>query len=400
VTGSLVLAVGLLLAVLGLVGLVRGRVGRLGMRNRAVAAVVAAGGMTLALAAGGSASGAPDTLAAPPVRPGPVTANGAASPAESSASTPPPVPASSTPPAPVHVPRPSATPRPGTRPTPTVVRRAQAGTALAVLDALAVKGRAPRTGYQREQFGQAWADTDRNGCDTRNDILRRDLHALVLKAGTHGCLVLRGTLDDPYTGRVIAFERGAATSARVQIDHVVPLSDAWQKGAQQWSAQTRTRFANDPLNLLAVDGVTNQRKSDGDAATWLPPRSSYRCAYVARQTAVKARYRLWVTAAERDAVRRVLAACPAQRPPSAAGSVPLGGGRTAAAAPAPVPAPQPRSTSSRTSDPASHPSPSLDPRFGTCRAANTAGYGPYRSGVDPEYDWYRDRDHDGVVCER
>ena len=220
----------------------------------------------------------------------------------------------------------------------------------------------------------------------------------MLRAGTHGCLVLSGRLDDPYTGQPIAFVRGEATSARVQIDHVVALSDAWQKGAQQWSTSTRARFANDPLNLLAVDGPTNQAKSDGDAATWLPPRTSYRCAYVARQIAVKARYRLWVTAAERDAVRRVLASCAGQRLPVVAATVPLGGGRSASAAPRPVstgtgtpqaPAPAPRPVAT-----------ALDPRFASCAAAGEAGYGPYRSGVDPEYDWYRDRDHDGVVCER
>jgi hypothetical protein len=270
----------------------------------------------------------------------------------------------------------------------------------ALLDTLPVKGRAPRTGYDRERFGQAWADTDRNGCDTRNDVLRRDLQAIVIRAGTHGCVVLSGTLADPYTGTAIAFARGAATSSRVQIDHVVALSDAWQKGAQQWSAQTRTRFANDPLNLLAVDGPTNQRKSDGDAATWLPPRTSYRCTYVSRQTAVKARYGVWITAAEKGAVRRVLATCPGQRVPTASASVPLGGGRTATTAPR-LTSPAPVAPTIRPAPaPVPAPAPGLDPRFGTCRAANAGGYGPYRSGADAEYAWYRDRDHDGLVCER
>jgi hypothetical protein len=271
----------------------------------------------------------------------------------------------------------------------------RAGTALAALAALPVKGRAPRTTYEREVFGQAWADADRNGCDTRNDVLRRDLTAYVLKAGTRGCLVLRGTLLDPYTGARIAFVRGQGTSDRVQIDHVVALSDAWQKGAQQLSYERRTAFANDPLNLLAVDGPTNQRKGDGDAATWLPPRRAYRCAYVARQVAVKQRYGLWVTAAERDAVRRVLAGCPAEKLPRSA-SVPLGGGAEEVS-------PSPETTG------ATEPAPVVggdsvsgrggDPRFDTCRAAVAAGFGPYVSGKDPEYDWYQDRDADGVVCE-
>jgi hypothetical protein len=194
---------------------------------------------------------------------------------------------------------------------------AQGGSAMAALSTLSVKGRAPRTGYDRGLFGQAWADVDHNGCDTRNDVLRRDLAPYALKPGTNGCLVLSGTLHDPYLGRTIAFVRGANTSSAVQIDHVVPLSDAWQKGAQQWSTPRRTALANDLLNLLAVDGLTNQRKSDGDAATWLPPNKPYRCAYAARQVAVKAKYGLWVTSAERDALRRILAVCPSQALPTA-----------------------------------------------------------------------------------
>jgi hypothetical protein len=191
------------------------------------------------------------------------------------------------------------------------------GSALAALATLAVKGRAPKTGYDRALFGQSWADVDRNGCDTRNDVLRRDLRPYVLKPGTNGCRVMSGTLHDPYLGRTIAFVRGAGTSAEVQIDHVVPLSDAWQKGAQQWSVQQRTAFANDPLNLLAVDGLTNQRKGDSDAATWLPPNKAYRCTYAARQIAVKARYGSWVTGAERDALGGILATCPSQSLPAA-----------------------------------------------------------------------------------
>ena len=172
------------------------------------------------------------------------------------------------------------------------------------------------TGYDRDLFGPRWADVDRNGCDTRNDVLRRDLTALVIKPGTHGCVVLRGTLHDPYTGRTIAFVRGVGTSLAVQIDHVVALGDAWQKGAARWSTQRRTVFANDPLNLLAVQGAANLAKGDADAATWLPPSTAYRCAYVARQVAVKLRYGLSVTPAERDALLRILARCPRQPLPT------------------------------------------------------------------------------------
>ena len=233
---------------------------------------------------------------------------------------------------PADTPRPSTVPSdPAGTPTPTPSIPAPStnsvappATALAVVGSLTVKGRAPNTGYARAMFGQAWADADRNGCDTRNDVLRRDLTGYVLKAGTNGCLVLKGTLHDPYTGKVIAFVRGPQ-SAVVQVDHVVALSDAWQKGAQDWSASKRLAFANDSLNLLAVSGAANMRKGAGDAATWLPPAKGYRCQYVARQTAVKHKYGLWVTAAEREAIAMLLARCPLQRLPAAA-AFRLGGG--------------------------------------------------------------------------
>ncbi|HET8595302.1 MAG TPA: HNH endonuclease family protein, partial [Intrasporangium sp.] len=235
-----------------------------------------------------------------------VVATGSATPQPEATAQP--APAQSSTGAPPSPSEPSSRPREQATRTPA----ARPGTALAAALTLTVKGRAPKTEYDRDQFGQAWLDTDRNGCDTRNDVLRRDLSNLVLKAGTRGCLVLRGTLNDPYTGKRIAFVRGGSTSGAVQIDHVVALADAWQKGAQQWAPDRRATFANDPLNLLAVDGPTNGRKGAGDTATWLPPNTSYRCAYVARQVAVKVKYRLWATAAERDAMVRVLTPCPNQ----------------------------------------------------------------------------------------
>jgi hypothetical protein len=183
-------------------------------------------------------------------------------------------------------------------------------TVIRVLAQIPVKGRAPKTGYSRAQFGQAWADTDHNGCDTRNDILKRDLSKVVFRAGTHDCVVLSGVLRDPYSGTDISFVRGVATSFLVQIDHIVSLSNAWQTGAFKLSIATRTLMANDPLELLAVKGSLNSQKSDGDAATWLPPLKSYRCAFVARQVAVKAKYGLWVTKPEKEAITKILAACP------------------------------------------------------------------------------------------
>jgi hypothetical protein len=188
-------------------------------------------------------------------------------------------------------------------------------TASAVLETLAVKGRAPKTGYERSQFGPAWSDVDRNGCDTRNDILNRDLTSIVYKPGTRDCLVLSGTLIDPYSGEQIVFERGVATSSDVQIDHVVALSNAWQTGAFKLTYEKRLAFANDPINLLAVQGRLNSQKGDGDAATWLPPLKSIRCAYVAQQIVVKAKYGLWVTPPEKAAMVSLLAKCPGFKAP-------------------------------------------------------------------------------------
>lgn len=187
--------------------------------------------------------------------------------------------------------------------------------ALQRLEALPVKGKAPMTGYDRSLFGQAWKDVDRNGCDTRNDILRRDLSLTKLKPGTKGCVVASGTLDDPYTGGQIDFVRGPG-SAKVQIDHVVALGNVWVSGGQKLSQDQKAAIANDPLNLLAVDGSANMQKSDKDASGWLPKNKGFRCSYVARQIAVKGKYGLSVTPAEKQAMVRVLGSCPGQGVPA------------------------------------------------------------------------------------
>ncbi len=191
----------------------------------------------------------------------------------------------------------------------------QPGLAIATLETLPVKGRAPKTGYTRDQFGQAWADVDRNGCDTRNDILKRDLTSLTYKAKTRNCVVLSGTLLDRYSGESINFIRGNITSMEVQIDHVVALSNAWQTGAFKLTAEQRKALANDSMNLFAVKGRLNSQKGDGDAATWLPPLKSFRCTYVAQQIAVKAKYSLWVVPPEKAAMLSILAKCPTQKVP-------------------------------------------------------------------------------------
>ncbi len=240
---------------------------------------------------------------------------------------------------------------------------------------MTVKGRAPKTGYARDLFGGGWVDTDRNGCDTRNDILARDLTNVTYRPGTRDCVVETGTLADPYSGTLISFVKGNTTSNDVQIDHVVALSDAWQKGAQQWDGGTRIAFANDPLNLLAVDGPLNLQKGDGDTATWLPPNKSYRCAYVARQVAVKHTYSLWVTQAEKDAMIRVLSTCPDQPLPDGTTTTPL--------------------TIAPTT-PATQPATSEDVYYPNCAAARAAGAAPLHRG-DPGY--RSDMDGDGIACE-
>lgn len=254
--------------------------------------------------------------------------------------------------------------------------------AMSLLESLPVKGRAPKTGYDRSQFGKSWEDVDFNGCDTRNDILQRDMFQPSVES--NGCIVSTGILHDPFSGDYIYFDRSDGQGGGVDIDHVVALSNAWQTGAQQISAEQRLAFANDPLNLLAVDAGLNRQKGDADAATWLPPNNAYRCEYVSRQIQVKSKYSLWVTPPEKDAMTRILSNCttPWQATPPSEGAAPV---------PAPAPEPAPAAPEGGQDG--------LDPNFGTCKAAKAAGYGPYVKGQDPEYDYYRDGDGDGTVCE-
>ncbi|MGI5187083.1 HNH endonuclease family protein [Promicromonospora sp. CA-289599] len=189
------------------------------------------------------------------------------------------------------------------------------GSALAALDSLTVQEAATKDGYDREaDFGSAWQDADDNGCDTRNDMLQRDLEDIEFSDGD-ACEVASGTLDDPYTGETIAFERGE-NSGDVQIDHVVALMNAWTTGAAEWDKEKRVAIANDPLNLVASDGPANMGKGAKDASEWLPDNQAYRCEYVARQIAVKTVYELWVTPAEHDAMEDVLTSCPAEPLPT------------------------------------------------------------------------------------
>ena len=226
-------------------------------------------------------------------------------------------------------------------------------TALSARTHLTVQGRTTMAGYSRDQFGSAWEDVDQNGCDTRDDVLRRDLRRVVFRAGTNGCVVVSGVLADPYTATSITYVRGRS---RVDIDHVVALGDAWRTGAARWAASKRLALANDPLNLLAVSASANRQKGDADAAAWLPANKAYRCAYVARQLAVKLKYALWATRSERGAMRRVLTNCPTLRL-TAAGSRSLN--LTTTSDPASPPASPP--TSTPTTDTTTSVTPTSDP---------------------------------------
>lgn len=286
---------------------------------------------------------------------------------------------------------PSASPRtsdpsPSASPTASSSAGQQAGrgTALAALGLLAVKGRAPMTGYDRDRFGPAWLDADRNGCDTRNDVLREHLSTTTVES--NGCVVATGTYDDPYTGTVIDYRQG--DGFLIDIDHVVSLGNAWATGAFGWDVKRRAALANDPLNLLPADAGANRQKGDGDAATWLPANKSFRCRYVARQVAVKSKYDLWVTAPEEVAARRVLDSCPGQPLPvdTWRASTRVDHDITDPGVPA---------------SPSSSPAPAAgggSTYFDNCDAARAAGAAPVHRG-DPGYGSHLDRDGDGTACE-
>lgn len=182
---------------------------------------------------------------------------------------------------------------------------ADSGLAIEVLELLEVKGRAPKTGYKREEFYNGWPTVD--GCSLRQRIIKREFGD---SAVLDGCNVVSGEFEEPYTGEYKKFSSREEISKGVQIDHVVALSDAWQKGAQYMEKSVRYEIATDPLNLLAVDAAANEKKSDGDAATWLPSNKKFRCQYVARQVSVKYKYKLWVTEAEKTAIYNILTTCP------------------------------------------------------------------------------------------
>jgi Protein of unknown function (DUF1524) len=171
------------------------------------------------------------------------------------------------------------------------------------LSALVVREVDRAQDYRADLFGAASPDA----CGTREAILRRDLVDPVMRTRT--CVVLRGTLRDPYTAVTLPFQRGATTAKTLAVDHLVSLADAWHKGARLWYEQRRTEFANDPRNLIAASAAGAVERSFRDASEWLPPNEAFRCEFVARQIDVKSAYGLWVTDGEKRAMADVLRTC-------------------------------------------------------------------------------------------
>jgi hypothetical protein len=229
------------------------------------------------------------------------------------------------------------------------------------------------SGYNRELF-RHWSDLDSDSCDTREEVLIDER-----VAGTVvGCKVVNGRWVSQYDGVT------TTNSSNFDIDHFVPLKEAWDSGAWRWDSSTRERFANDQgyeLSLIAVSASSNRSKSDRDPSDWLP--SENLCLYAKSWVGVKFRWRLSVDSREKTKVRQLLANCKGSMkiPPIAQTTT---GTNTV---------PSDSNTSSRPSNSAT------DPRFGTCGEAIASGYGPYTKGTDPEYFWYIDRDKDGSVCE-
>src|SRR5271156_2186294 len=201
-----------------------------------------------------------------------------------------------------------------------VAARADVPTVQPGTDVLAGIGvlpaRARRYDYRRSAFGDAWDDNNdapggHNGCDTRDDILNRDLVDKTYVWTKH-CpdAVETGTLHDPYTSATINFHRGAKVGEAVQIDHLVPLALAWDMGAYDWPIAQRVRFANDPANLLAVSGKANEDKADSQPALWTPPNKAFWCQYAMQYVAVSRGYALPVDQASADALRQATATCP------------------------------------------------------------------------------------------
>ncbi len=235
------------------------------------------------------------------------------------------------------------------------------------------------SGYSRSLF-RHWTDSDGNGCDARKDVLIDEATA----GRVVGCTVVGGVWQSIYDGV------STSNSSTFDVDHRVPLKEAWDSGAWRWSASTREAFANDlgfADSLIAVSASSNRSKSDRDPAEWLPKYEV--CTYAKTWIAVKYRWRLAVDTTEKSALQRIIGSCPELMlvPELASVETDPSAARPSSSAPALV-------------DPVTPTGGATDPRYRTCGEAIAAGFGPYVVGRDDEYSWYIDRDKDGVACER
>jgi hypothetical protein len=247
-----------------------------------------------------------------------------------------------------------------------------------LLGLLKVKAESGSSTYERTYF-QHWIDADGDGCDTRDEVLQQES-----KTKTD-CGLAGGSWVSAYDG----FKTADASS--LDIDHFVPLKEAWESGASGWNSDTRKRFANDldySVSLIAVSASSNRSKSDRDPSAWLPPLKSFTCQYVGRWIAVKYRWSLTIDSNEKKVLASKLSSCGSKSKVA----VPAKAKIVKGVAPTAAPSPSSSTPSSGTG--------ANDPKFSSCAEAKRNGYtGSYTKGIDPEYDWYQDRDGDGVVCE-
>lgn len=233
------------------------------------------------------------------------------------------------------------------------------------------------SGYSRDYF-KHWVDANQNGCNTRYEVLIAE--ASIKPRISNGCYLSGGKWISKYDGVVFMSPK------QMDIDHMVPLAEAWASGAYKWSASTREAFANDlgyARSLIGVSASSNRSKSDKDPWLWMPPQGAFACQYVDDWIAVKYRWGLSVDSTERADLLRKIINC----------------GKRAYLATPPKAAVRFSSSSNSNSNPAPTRNSGQDPRFETCRLAKASGYGPYYRGKDSEYSWYRDGDSDGIACE-
>lgn len=256
------------------------------------------------------------------------------------------------------------------------VSTAKALSPTQLLGTLKVKAESGSSSYERDFF-QHWIDADGDGCDTRDEVLQQESKTKI------DCGLAGGSWISAYDG----FKTSDASS--LDIDHFIPLKEAWESGASGWDSDTRKRFANDldySVSLIAVSASSNRSKSDRDPSAWLPPSKSFTCQYVGMWIAVKYRWGLTIDSSEKKVLASKLSSCGSKSKVAMPAKAKIVKGAAPTAAPTP-------STPSNGSG-------AVDPKFASCAEAKRNGYtSSYTRGVDPEYDWYQDRDGDGVVCE-